>query len=73
MLTNDSTAVEASFSNIPSICYLPVYSDDYIQELPRDISFLAKNKEELLEKVLRLYENKIDQDYQKCKKKTNPT
>ena len=60
-----STAVEASFSNIPSICFLPVYSDNYIQELPRDVSFLAKNNEELLEMVLRLYENKTDQDYQK--------
>ena len=46
-----STAVEASFSGITSICYLPIYNEDLVQVLPRDISIVSNNKDDLLLKI----------------------
>ncbi len=58
-----STAVEASLSEIPVVCYLPESSDDQVQELPRDISYIVENQSDLLDKVLEISNTKPDKKH----------
>lgn len=68
-----STAVEACLGDIPSICFLPENSVDQIQELPRKISYIAENKEDLLKKTLNIFSEKIDKkEFSIFKEKIKP-
>lgn len=42
-----TTAIEALFHEIPSVCFLPLYNEEMVQTLPSEISYRAFNKIEL--------------------------
>mgnify|MGYP001244811948 CR=1 FL=1 len=46
-----TTAIEANFAKINSICYLPYYDEDHIQELTDDVSERIYDQKTLIEKV----------------------
>ena len=48
---NCTTAIEASFAEIKSICYLPHYDEDHIQELTDEVSEKIYDQLALINKV----------------------
>ncbi|MDC0861394.1 hypothetical protein OAQ08_02190 [Alphaproteobacteria bacterium] len=54
-----TTAIEASFNKLNSICYLPYYDKNFIQELTSDVSKLIHKKDDLLNSVYDILNKKI--------------
>ena len=64
-----STSVEATFSNVPSLCFLPFYDEEKVQSLPRDISIIVFNKEDLILQVKKIFNNNLPENHIATKKK----
>ena len=64
-----TTAIEALFHEIPSVCFLPLYDKDMVQTLPSEISYKAFNKKELKNLINESINNKKFSEFYLTKKK----
>lgn len=58
-----TTAIEALFHEIPSICFLPQFEKDKVQSLPREISFEVYDKFHLENKINDIFEKNYDPSF----------